>query len=87
MSDTADLVSVVTGAVRRCAKLLEPGDEVHPDQPLLELGLDSPGLVELIVLLEEELDILIPDDQLTPEVFESVSSIVRALGPLVDGDA
>ncbi|MFI2207375.1 phosphopantetheine-binding protein [Streptomyces sp. NPDC020192] len=86
MSDKADLASVVTDAVRRCAKLLQPGDEVPPDQPLLELGLDSLGLVELIVLLEEELDIQIPDEQLTPEVFDSVSSIVSAVESFVERD-
>ena len=44
------------------------------------LALDSVSVLELITGLEEELDIMIDESELTPEVFEDVASLARFLG-------
>jgi acyl carrier protein len=42
---------------------------------LADLGLDSLGLIQLLVDLEEEFAVEFPDDLLTAETFESVMSL------------
>ena len=49
---------------------------ITPDAKLLESGLlDSINLVQLIQFLEEHFGVAIPDSDLVPETFESVSKI------------
>lgn len=40
-----------------------------------EIGLDSMQILELIMSLEEEFGIIIPDDQLDPDLFQTINSI------------
>lgn len=42
---------------------------------LTELGLDSTGVVELLLALEDSLGLPLEPDDLTPEVFETVGSL------------
>jgi len=77
--DNDHIVVKVTDLIRRSAKLLEPGEELPPDQELLEMGVDSFGLLELITNIELEFDIAIPDEMLTRETFLSASSVTQAV--------
>jgi len=74
-----DVVARVVTLIRRSAKLLESDEEFPADRDLLELGVDSFGLLELITDLEEEFDIAIPDEMLTRETFRSADSVTRAV--------
>ena len=52
-------------------------DEITYDTPLISGGfVDSFSMVSLKVFLEKKFDISIPDEQATPEAFDSVNKIV-----------
>ncbi len=56
-------------------------DELKIDQSLLETGvMNSMGAVELVLFLEEEFDIVIEDDEITPENLDSLDNITKFLG-------
>ncbi len=58
---------------------------ITPERLLLEDGiLDSLGLQRLVMFLEAEFDIMIDDDYLTPENFESVRAIASFVGEIRD---
>jgi len=42
-----------------------------------EIGLDSMQILELIMGLEEEFAIIIPDEQLDPDLFQTIKNIVN----------
>jgi acyl carrier protein len=74
----AGLSERIIGLVRR---LLGPEafiPEPFPmEQQLSELGLSSLKMVNLMLAVEMEFDILIPQADITPENFHSLASIVR----------
>lgn len=52
-------------------------DEITYDTPLISSGfVDSFSMVSLKVFLEKKFNISIPDDEATPEAFDSVNKIV-----------
>ncbi len=56
----------------------EEDDEVTFDTALISSGLvDSFSMVSLKVFLERKYDIKLPDDEATPEAFDTVNSIVE----------
>ena len=58
----------------------KPGS-VESDEPLLssQTGFDSFSLMELVLHLEDNFDIRIPDEDLDPDIFQSVQTIVSYL--------
>jgi acyl carrier protein len=52
-----------------------------------ETGFDSIALMEFILRLEEEFNISIPDEDLDPDVFGSISTIVAYVLHRLDTDA
>ena len=66
--------------VRRHLHLLAPAEELAPDAPLRELGLDSMATVGLVIDLESELGIAFPESSLTAETFADAASLWRAVG-------
>jgi acyl carrier protein len=76
----------IRGAVRRLVS--ERVDEVSPDDSasLLEgTNLDSLGVVELLVAIEEEFSINIDFVMVDPESLLSISGLTRHLSLLMDG--
>lgn len=58
------------------AEYMEEDDEVTVDTPLISGGIvDSFSMVSLKRFLENKYKISIPDDQATPEAFDSVNKI------------
>ncbi len=52
-------------------------DEVAVDTPLISSGIvDSFSMVSLKVFLEKKYKIKLPDDEATPEAFDTVNSII-----------
>jgi acyl carrier protein len=47
------------------------------DAKLIDLGLTSMDMVNLMLAVEAEFDFAIPQGQITPENFESVDSLLR----------
>ena len=51
--------------------------ELAPDTPLISSGIvDSFSMVSLKTFLEKKYGVKLPDDEATPEAFDTVSSIV-----------
>lgn len=59
---------------------------VQIDEPLLsnQAGFDSFSLMELVLHLEDTFDISIPDEDLDPDIFHSVKTIVSYLKVRLD---
>jgi acyl carrier protein len=51
--------------------------EVTVDAPLVDIGLTSMDMVNLMLGIEAEFDFMIPQDKITPENFQSVDTLVR----------
>ena len=51
--------------------------EVAVDAPLVDLGLTSMDMVNLMLGVEAEFDFTIPQDKITPENFKSVATLER----------
>jgi acyl carrier protein len=49
--------------------------EVKPESRLVDVGLTSMDIVNLMLLVEAEFDFTIPQDQITPENFQSVKTL------------
>jgi len=51
--------------------------DVEPDAKLVDIGLTSMDMVNLMLGVEAEFDFAIPQDQITPENFQSVETLER----------
>ena len=51
--------------------------EVATDAPLVDIGLTSMDMVNLMLGVEAEFDFTIPQDKITPENFQSVMTLER----------
>ena len=51
--------------------------EITPDTKLVDAGLTSMDMVNLMLGVEAEFDFMIPQDQITPENFQSVETLQR----------
>jgi len=59
--------------------------DVHPESRLVDMGLDSMDMVALMLKVEAEFDLTLPQPEITPENFQSVKTlelmILNQLGP------
>jgi acyl carrier protein len=59
--------------------------DVHPESRLVDVGLDSMDMVALMLKVEAEFDLTLPQPEITPENFQSVKTlevmILNQLGP------
>ena len=59
--------------------------DIHPESRLVDIGLSSMEMVELMLKVEAEFDLTIPQPEITPENFQSVKTvelmIANQLGP------
>jgi acyl carrier protein len=53
--------------------------EVGPDSSLVDIGLTSMDMVSLMLGVEAEFDFTIPQDQITPENFQSIATLERMI--------
>jgi len=65
--------------VRRHLRLHVPVEELALDTPLRELGLDSMAAVGLVIDLESELGVTLPESSLTAETFVDFASLWSAV--------
>jgi len=54
--------------------------DVAPSARLVDIGLTSMDMVNLMLSVEAEFDFTIPQDQITPENFQSVETLERMVG-------
>jgi acyl carrier protein len=69
------IVSLVTAILRQNEIVAEP----TPAARLVDLGLTSMDMVSLMLGVEAEFDFTIPQDQITPENFQSVETLERMI--------
>jgi acyl carrier protein len=53
--------------------------DVHPESRLVDIGLNSMDMVMLMLKVEAEFDLVIPQHEITPENFHSVSTLERMI--------
>lgn len=56
-------------------KLIETGTPLTPGTDLFSIGLDSMGIMQLMISIEERLGVLVPESQVTRENFASANSL------------
>ena len=75
--------------LRRHLRYLKPGQNLAPDAPLRDLGLDSLAAVSLIFELEDGFDITLPDSSLAAGTFRTPrtlwAAVVATGGPALLG--
>ncbi|NOQ36895.1 MAG: acyl carrier protein [Methylococcaceae bacterium] len=52
-------------------------DSFSDDDNLLEAGLDSMGIMRLIMFIEEEFKVSLPDDEIDPDNVESFNALEK----------
>ena len=67
----------------------QPGEKLHrqaaaTDANLIDIGLTSVDMVNLMLAVEAEFDVMIPPSEITPENFRSIATI-EALISRLDG--
>jgi acyl carrier protein len=70
-------IEAVEAVVRPHLKLLAPGVDLAPTQPLGEAGLDSMASIDLLLDLEGSFGISIDDEALTENSFENLGEILK----------
>ena len=79
VSPSTDSVTALLGPVLAKRGVDRP---VAPDDDLTELGLSSLDLVNLMLAVEAEFDVKIPDRDMTPANFRTIARIERLLATL-----
>jgi acyl carrier protein len=82
--DTASTTGRVAGLIHRMLSERSLGTPSSDDDDLRSLGLSSLDMVNLVLSVESEFDLSIPDADITPGKFRSISTIgtlVAALMP------
>ncbi len=60
-------------------ELLEVDDSFTPQSDLVEAGLDSLGITQLLLTIEEQTGIWVDESELTPENLESTEALARCV--------
>jgi acyl carrier protein len=74
---TIDIRSRVMALVKAILEQNAITATVDPDTRLVDVGLTSMDMVNLMLGVEAEFDFMIPQDQITPENFQSVETLER----------
>jgi acyl carrier protein len=61
-------------------------DSIDPQRSLEECGLNSISAISLVVLIEEKYDIIIDDEDLLIEKFNTIDRIIQTVSKYVRGD-
>jgi acyl carrier protein len=74
--------SVVREILRSRGDLAVPVEKLSRDASLFDAGMSSFGTVEVMLALEEELGVTLPEDMLTRETFASIAALCGAVEKL-----
>ncbi|HLY53178.1 MAG TPA: phosphopantetheine-binding protein, partial [Steroidobacteraceae bacterium] len=73
----------VLGLVERVLERRGVGGALPPEAPLSELGVSSLKMVSLMLSIEVEFDLSIPQHEITPENFRSITSVQALIARLL----
>ncbi len=77
-----DLVAKLQEILRPYLRLAASEAPIQMDEDLGKLGLDSMASIELLMQLEEQLGIVIPDEMLTAETFATGNHLLAVIEKL-----
>jgi len=77
MRNVANVQSRIVALVQRILEQNAIVAEVTPEVKLVDIGLTSVDMVNLMLGVEAEFDFTIPQDEITPENFQSVETLER----------
>jgi acyl carrier protein len=75
----ADVQNRVLTLVRAILEQNAMAAEIDPDSRLVDVGLTSMDMVNLMLGVEAEFDFTIPQSEITPENFQSVETLQRMI--------
>jgi acyl carrier protein len=75
-ADVQARILALVGAILRQNAI---ASDVTPDSLLVDIGLTSMDMVNLMLSVEAEFDFTIPQAEITPENFQSVGSLQRMI--------
>lgn len=84
-SNTDTVEARIAGVVRRLLAEHSIDHVPGPEQDLRLAGLTSLDMVGLVLSVEEELNVLVPENGITPSNFRSIGSIARLVSSLRKG--
>jgi acyl carrier protein len=73
----ADIRSRIVALVRGILAQNSISAELSPEVLLVDAGLTSMDMVNLMLAVEAEFDFTIPQEQITPENFQSIATLER----------
>jgi acyl carrier protein len=79
----ASAIERITPIAQSLLKRRGLGKPLDADEPLRAAGLTSLDVVNLILAVEGEFDIFIPEDRITPDSLFSVTAIAALVTPLL----
>ncbi len=74
-SGTTSLHERIVGLIERILERKPGSDRLPLDARLSELGMSSMKMINLMLAIEVEFDVTIPQTDITPDNFESISSV------------
>ena len=88
MQTTNDVQGRLIALVKSILKQNAIGADLEPKTLLVDVGLTSMDMVNLMLAVEAEFDFTIPQGEITPENFQSVETLTRlVLGQLAGATA
>jgi acyl carrier protein len=75
-SDICDRIIALVNAILAQNEIVA---DIAPAARLVDIGLTSMDMVNLMLSVEAEFDFTIPQDQITPENFQSVNTLQRMI--------
>ena len=75
----ADVQNRVLALVKAILKQNAMAAEIDPESRLVDVGLTSMDMVNLMLGVEAEFDFTIPQSEITPENFQSVETLRRMI--------
>jgi len=82
----ADVQDRILGLVKAILRENAITSEIHPDSRLVDAGLTSMDMVNLMLSVEAEFDFTIPQSEITPENFQSVKTLERMIVSQLQGE-
>jgi acyl carrier protein len=73
----------ITAVVLRQLKQRGTGKQLGPNDDLREAGLTSMDMLNLVLSIEAEFDVTIPESGISPANFRSIASISQLVGGLL----
>jgi acyl carrier protein len=80
--EMTDIKTALRRIVQDCARLDVPLEELADDDSLFDAGLQSQATVHLLIAIEDEFGVEIPDRMLTRALFTSIDSMADSIAEL-----